>query len=327
MGSYFPRRALDSRPSYLYSRVTELSENLKLRLDQSSGENPTERLGRSADAASSGDAGPADDAESQMRKALGLLGESPRHRPDQERLEQTSRSMGERFGGGLHRRRFVQDGDVPVTVLRREPGYEPPAHRGAPPTAAPTSSRLQRTEAALATETAAREKADRSLAETQNIVRDLQTKIGHAELAKTEAVEALLREREAMIRLRGEADAWQEQLQQAQEQTQTAERSAQSFQEQLADERQIRKSIEKALHSAEAARDEAEQLVRSLSEQPAALRFAEPPRRGRPPQAEPEVIEAAARRRRATIAMTPEAPAEPEPVKWWLNTKPGGKRR
>jgi DNA primase len=300
-----------------------LSENVKLRLDQPSIEHPQDRLARSTDSASSGDAGPADETESLMRRALGLLGEPSRHRADQERMEQPARGTSDRFNGGLHRRRFVQDGDVPVTVLRREPGYEQPAHRGAPPTAAPSSSRLQRTEAALATESAARERAERSLAETQNIVRDLQTKIGHAELAKTEAVEALRRERESRIQLRAETDASEQQLQEAQERTKTAERAAHACQEELIDERHARKVAEKALRVAESARDTAEQLVRTLSEEPAAPRLAEPPRRGRPPQAEPEVVEAAARSRRTSTAMTP----EPEPVKWWLNTKPAGKRR
>jgi DNA primase len=307
--------------------VVELSENLKLRLDQAPGENPQDRPGRPADSASPADAGPVDEAESQMRRALGLLGESPRHRPEHERMEQPSRSMADRFNGGLHRRRFVQDGDVPVTVLRREPGYEQPAHRGAPATAAPTSSRLQRTEATLATETAARERAERSLAETQNIVRDLQTKIGHAELAKTEAVEALRRERDSLIQLRAETDAWQQRLQEAHEQAQTAERAAHTCEEELIDERHARKLAEKALRLAESARDSAEQLVRTLSEESAGPRFAEPVRRGRPPQAEPEVVEAATRSRRSTVAITPEPQAEPEPVKWWLNTKPAGKRR
>jgi hypothetical protein len=305
----------------------ELSENLKLRLDQPSGENPQDRLGRSVGTASPGDAGPGDEAESQMRRALGLLGESSRNRPDQERMEQPSRGLGDRFNGGLHRRRFVQDGDVPVTVLRRDPGYEQPTHRGTPATAAPTSSRLQRTEAALTTETAARERAERSLAETQTIVRDLQTKIGHAELAKTEAVEALRQERESMIPLRADVDAWKERFQDAHEQIQKAEQTARSCQEQLADERQARRAAEKALHVAESARDAAEQLVRTLSEEPAQPKRAELPRRGRPPQVEPEVVEADARRRRTAIAVTPEPQAEPEPVKWWLNTKPTGKRR
>jgi hypothetical protein len=305
----------------------ELSENLKLRLDQTFSESPPDRIGRPPDPVAADDPGPGDEAESQMRRALGLLGESQRHRPDQDRMEQPSRGMGDRFNPGLHRRRFVQDGDVPVTVLRREPGYEQPAHRGAAAVAAPTSSRLQRTEAALAAETVARERAERSLTETQNIVRDLQTKIGHAELAKTEAVEALRRERDSLAQLRAETDTLAERLQDAQQEAQTAARTAQSFQEQLTDERHARKVTEKTLRVAESARDAAEQLVRTLSEDSAEPKLAEPSRRGRPPRPEPEVVEAAARLRRVTFTAPSEPLTEPEPVKWWLNTKPVGKRR
>jgi hypothetical protein len=308
--------------------VVELSENLKMRLDQPSGDAQQDRFGRSPEPAAPGDAAQNDDAESQMRKALGLLGESSRHRPDQERMEQPSRGMGDRFAGGLHRRRFVQDGDVPVMVLRREPGHEPQAQRGGTTVATPTSSRLQRTEAALAAETAAREKAERSLSETQNIARDLQTKIGHAELAKTEAVEAMRREREAVAQLRAEAEVCEERLQEALEQARTAELAAQSYQDHLNDERQARRVAEKALRAAEAARDSAEQLVRTLSADPPAPKAAaELPRRGRPLRAEPEVVEATARARRTIVAVAPELQSEPEPVKWWLNTKPAGKRR
>src|ERR1700722_2400854 len=97
----------------------ELSENLKLRPDSLSGENHPDRLSRTSDsgppnALAPNDSGPVDEAESQMRKALGLLGESSRHRSDGDRMDQPAR-MGDRFNGGLHRRRFVQDGDVPVT--------------------------------------------------------------------------------------------------------------------------------------------------------------------------------------------------------------------
>jgi hypothetical protein len=307
--------------------VVELSENLKLRLDQPSNENPQDRHARPAESPALGEPGHVDEAESQMRRALGLLGDSPRHRPDQERMDQPPRGMGDRFSGGLHRRRFVQDGDVPVTVLRRDPGYEQPAHRGAPSAPAPSSSRLQRTEAALAAETAARERLERSLAETQNIVRDLQTKIGHAELAKTEAVDTLRREREALTQLRTETDVWEQRVREAQEQLQAAEHAAQSYQAQLSDERQARRAAEKALRVAESARDAAEQLVRALSEQAAEPKRAEPPRRGRPPLVEPEAIEVAVRRRRANVVVVPEPVVEPEPVKWWLNTKPVGKRR
>jgi hypothetical protein len=301
----------------------ELSENLKLRLDSPSGETQQDRHSRDTDAGLPAVPGLADEAESQMRKALGLLGESHRHRPDAERVDPSTR-LGDRFNGGLHRRRFVQDGDIPVTVLRRDQGHETPAHRGLTAPPAPTSSRLQRTEAALAAETLAREKAERSLGETQSIVRDLQTKIGHAELAKNEALETLQREREAMAELRAEGESWEERLHEAQEQLRTAERNALTYQEQLADERHARKAVEKALRGAESAREAAEQLVQALSEEaPAARRrAAEPVRRPRV-VVEPEVVAATARRGRAPEVVV----AEPEPVKWWLNTKSTGKKR
>ena len=300
----------------------ELSENLKLRLDSLSGETQQDRLTRASEAGSPNMPGPADEAESQMRKALGLLGELQRHRPDADRTEQTVR-LGDRFNGGLHRRRFVQDGDIPVTVLRREQGYEAPAHRGVAAPPAPTSSRLQRTEAALAAETAAREKAERSLGETQNLVRDLQTKIGHAELAKNEAIDALHREREAIAELRAEGELWEERLHEAQEQARAADRNALAYQDQLAEERHARKAAEKALRGAEDAREAAEQLVRALSEEaPAPQRVPEPTRRTRV-VAEPEVVAVTARRGRSPEVVV----AEPEPVKWWLNTKSSGKKR
>jgi hypothetical protein len=180
---------------------------------------------------------------------------------------------------------------------------------------------LQRTEAALAAETAARERAERSLADVQAVAHDLQTKIGHAELAKNEAVEALGREREVTAQLRADAHAWQEQLADAQAQARIAEQAAASWQDQLADERHARKSTEKALRLAETAREEAERLARALSEETPAPRRNESARR---PHVEPEVVAAAASRRPRAV----EAPAvDPEPVKWWLNPKPAAKRR
>jgi hypothetical protein len=308
-----------------------LSENLKLRLDSPAGETQPDRVSRPSEPGSVNIAGPNesspnDEAESQMRKALGLLGESSRHRPDSDRMEQPAR-LSDRFNGGLHRRRFVQDGDIPVTVLRRDPGHEAPAHRGVVAPDAPTSSRLQRTEAALAAETAAREKAERSLVETHSVVRDLQTKIGHAELAKNEAIDALRREREAVAQLRGEYDALDERLLEALDQARGAERASQACQEQLTDERHARKAAEKALRIAESARETAEQLVRTLSEEmPAPVHAAKP--LGRPRIiAEPEPVIVPVRRGRPPLGAAAEA--EQEPVKWWLNTntKPGGKKR
>jgi hypothetical protein len=314
-----------------------LSENVKLRLDIPAGESQQDRPVRLPDQNAGGDAGPNDEAESQMRRALGLLGDAPRHRADADRPEPAGRG-GAVFNGGLHRRRFVQDGDIPVTVLRRDSGLDAPANRIAAPVSVPSSSRLQRTEAALAAETAARDKAERALNEAYAVVKDLQTKIGHAELAKNEAIDALRREREAATLLRGEADGRDARVKEAEERAQAAEDAANDYHDQLIAERHARKTAEKALRAAEAAREEAEQLVRTLSEETpkpsrAAARgaaepmdfepgHAEPLRRGRP-VAEPEVAAAAARRQRPAETAEP----EPEPVKWWLNTKPGPKRR
>ncbi len=300
-----------------------MSDNLKIRPDSAPGETQQERLARAPDQGTPGDGGPIDEAESQMRKALGLLGEASRHRPDSDRPEAPGR-MGDRFNGGLHRRRFVQDGDIPVTVLRRDPAHDLPAHRGAQAPAAPTSSRLQRTEAALAAETAARERAERSLLETQSVVRDLQTKIGHAELARNEAVEVLRHEREATAQIRSEFLLLQQQLQEALEQTRQAERNIEAAEERLSEERHLRRISEKTLRSAELARDTAEQLVRTLSEETANARRMPAPERQRAPADAVEAVPVSPRRGRTpTDAVAP----EPEPVKWWLNTRPAGKKR
>ena len=302
----------------------ELSEILKPRLDHAASDTPHDPFSRATNSGTASgsrpeESGPGDQAESQMRKALGLLGESQRQRPDTDRADQPLR-MGDRFNGGLHRRRFVQDGDIPVTVLRRDQAHEAPAHRGAASPQGPTSSRLQRTEAALAAETAARDKAERSLADIQAVAHDLQTKIGHAELAKNEALDALNREREATAQLRAGAGTLAEQLREASEQAQAAEHRAQTFQDQLAEERHLRKSAEKAHRNAEAAREAAEMLLRSFSEEtPASRRPAEPAYR-HPVPAEADV--AVRRGRQAEPAAV-----APEPVKWWLNTKPASKRR
>ncbi len=298
----------------------ELSENLKLQLENITGDNQQDRMVRAANPATGDDAEPNDEAESQMRKALGLMGEGQRHRSEPERSEQPHR-MGDRFNGWLHRRRFVQDGDIPVTVLRRDPGHEVPAHRGAAPAAPPTSSRLQRTEAALAAETAAREKAERSLAETQALAHDLQTKIGHGELAKNEAFEALRRERDVLTQLKADAYAIEARLQEALSLRHVAEQAAESYEHQLVDERHARRAAEKALKASEVARETAEQLVRALSEEAPVAPQSEPTRR---PRSEPEVV-AVALSRRPRILEPPAA--EPEPVKWWLNPKPAAKRR
>jgi hypothetical protein len=271
-----------------------------------------------------------DDAESQMRRALGLLGEPPRHRTEPERSESLHRSP-ERFGGNsgtTHRRRFVQDGDIPVTVLRRESGHDLALQRTPSPTNAPVNNRLQRVEAMLATETAARERAERALAESQSVVRDLQTKIGHAELARTEAVETLRREREATVQLRQDAMQVQEQLREAAAESQAADQARKTAVERLAAEQQARQRAEKTLSQLEAARLEADreraEAIVVTAPQIEAVEWTPPaPVVAVKRASDTATVSPAIRRRRAAEPTV----IEQEPVKWWLNTKPSVKRR
>ncbi len=106
------------------------------------------------------------ETEEKMRRALGLSGQSAQqpHRtaPDMHR----------------QKRRFVADGEVPVTVL-------------------PGSGRRHEAEDAnrLDAERQARETAERALAEAHATLRDLQTRLKHAEMALSEAQATVVAER------------------------------------------------------------------------------------------------------------------------------------
>ncbi len=154
------------------------------------------------------------------------------------------------------------------------------------------------------------------------MARDLQTKIGHAELAKNELINALQHERELIRGLRAEIETLELRVQEAEARAEAAEKAANEHHANLADERHARKTLEKALRAAEAARDSANQLVLNLSDQTRATPRNDPPPRRRPVE---EPVVAAVRRGRPPLAVTTEA--EPEPVKWWLNPKPAAKRR
>ncbi len=101
------------------------------------------------------------------------------------------RSMGER-----PRKHFVQDGEVPVTIVNR-PGLRQPDAFASQPV-----NRVSVAHAALANERVARERAERSLAEALATIHELRTKLGHAELARQEAANAGLAAREALEALR-----------------------------------------------------------------------------------------------------------------------------
>jgi hypothetical protein len=171
-------------------------------------------------------------AEARMRRALGLEGGAAKARP-QERQDPAQRQV-ERFAMG-HKRRFVQDGEVPVTVVssRRDGTPDSAPHRSPAATAAP--SRLEAAENALAHEIATRQHAERACAEAQATIHDLQTKLGHAELARAEAADVLHREqetiaslRETIATLRFDLQSCEERLHSAEAARATAEHAAQS---------------------------------------------------------------------------------------------------
>jgi hypothetical protein len=247
-----------------------------------------------------------DDAEQQMRRALGLYGDAPRPRSDSDRSESGQRPGGG-FMQGVHRRRFVQDGEVPVTVVRRD---TPDAAHPSTGQQGPTSSRLQRVEAALAAETAGREKAERALHEAQAAVQALQTKMGHNDLAKNEAVAASKRIGEEIVTLREELAAAAERLREVEAHAQVAEEELHSLRAELVEERRARKL--------------AERLLREATEEPAFVVAQEDP----PVHHTPGPVERIPARRGRPPSVQAEPEEEAEPVKWWLlPTKPAAKRR
>lgn len=148
-------------------------------------------------------------AEAQMRHALGLHDDASSHPPSNQMPTAPN---------GLHpqRRRFVRDGEVPVTIIHRDQHSD----------GASASNQLDAARQALRTETTLKERAERLLEEAQATIRDLQTKLAHERLARDEAVNRL------------------------ENQVQTARQSLQPLQTELAAERQARRDAEDALAAA-----------------------------------------------------------------------------
>ncbi len=132
--------------------------------------------------------------EAQMRRTLGL-----EHRATSSSPQYSSR-LNDRH---QQPRRFVRDGEVPVVLIgRRDQGGDGATSSGAPPV-----NRLAIAENALDAEHAARQRSERALTEAQSTVHELQTKIGHANLARDEAVETANLLRAEIERLKTELTA------------------------------------------------------------------------------------------------------------------------
>ena len=225
-----------------------------------------------------------------MRRAFGLTGDrAVRSSPPSTERPQAGppgRLVG-RSSADKPRHRFVQDGAVPVTILNR--------HRSDEAEGSPASRTA--IEAALQDERAARNRAERSLQEALATVRDLQTKLGHAELAHREASATAQA-------ARAEADALR------------AEHGEQALRwtEDLAAERAARAAAEAALAGTTHAREPAKRTrISASAAQPALdLQDASPAPMAKAP------AKAVVKRTRKGVSEP--GRHEPEPVKWWLRS-------
>ena len=161
--------------------------------------------------------------EAQMRRALGLHNTTPM----QAATIPPTTSPG---ASSPQRRRFVRDGEVPVSLLHRD------RDGGA------GTNKLDATRPALREQVEARERAEHLLQEAEATVRDLQTKLAHERIAHEEAVR----------RMEGEMQA--------------VEQALQRVQDELATERGCRQKAEQERDDAIAARQEAEERLRDAME-------------------------------------------------------------
>jgi len=162
--------------------------------------------------------------ETQMRRALGLHDAGP---------SKSEPGPAPAPSNGPHRpfRRFVRDGDVPVSVIHRDD-----------PTAATGTNQLDAARQTIRSLSVAREQAERQLTEAQNAVRDLQTKLAHERMARDEAIRRVEAER------------------------QTVQLSLQSVQAELEAERDARTSAEARAAEATVRCRDAEQRLRAVNE-------------------------------------------------------------
>jgi len=195
-----------------------------------------------------------------MRRALGLGSEGP--------TQPAPMASPPTPAMGLHpqRRRFVRDGEV--VVQHKE-------HSAAGETG---TNQLAAARQALREQFAAREEAERALAEVQSTIRDLQTKLAHERLARDETVN------------RAEAAR------------QAAEQALQAVREELESERARRLQAEEKSAATQEHLHESPRQADLLEPAPA------PRRRGRPPKVrQPEPVTEPA-----------EGQDQADFVEWWV---------
>ncbi|CAH2601436.1 conserved protein of unknown function [Rhodovastum atsumiense] len=223
-------------------------------------------------------------AEMQARRALGLIPGGNGGQRERPSPPGAPAFRSDRFRQDGQRRRFVRDGEVPVVVMARSEAGATGSPSASTSPNCPTN-RLAKAELALVTERRARERAERSFAEAQTKIRELQTKLGHLVLTRDEALASAQR---ALAQ---------------QHEAETA----------LAAERAAREKAELELAGRLAARLAAE-------DQPDEAPAASPARRIARVAAAKIRVEQAPKAKPKT-ARAKRAPAEPKPVRWWIRPK------
>jgi len=228
--------------------------------------------------------------EEQMRRALGLHNASP----TQDRPVPSPAAPG---ASTSQRRRFVRDGEVPVSVIHRDQDD------------GVNTNKLDATRQALREQIEARERAEHLLHEAQATIRDLQTKLAHEKLARDEAIQRVVSDK------------------------QVVEQALQRAQEELAVERDCRQKAEQERDEVAVACQEAEERLRETLVIQDALKASQAlPRPPHDPQATrrqgksmPTTEQSAGveqPRRRGRPAKSDQS--ETEIVEWW---KPGWRNR
>jgi len=174
--------------------------------------------------------------EAQMRHALGLDGQTQAPRPEEQ--PPPSGLTSDRLT--LHRppRRFVKDGEVPVTVVRRTHPSEMTTN-----IAPAAANQLEAARQTIRSQAVATERAERALNEAQATIRDLRTKLAHERMAKDEAFQMVRR-------LEAERDA--------------AAAAMQALRMEVATERVGREKLGQELRQAQEARRVAEGLTQRV---------------------------------------------------------------
>jgi hypothetical protein len=236
---------------------------------------------------------PTDSAEARMRLALGL-GTRPAH---SGQPATASSPVPATHDSGRQRRRFAQDGDVPVVILHRGRDAE-----------AGGENKLAALTADLREERAARQKSERALDEANVLISSLKTKLKHAEMALEEKT---LAESEARAQ-------WDAVL--------VAEREARQQAETKAAESALALSLlERKMESAGKQNTASVEAAKPL---PAPDLFGEPDAAPAPPPGPKRQMskKTVGRAARSAVAAPPqpEQSAEPagededKPIEWWL---------